>query len=88
MHLQRLLTAPQEKDVQIQKMYDKQFTQIEIENVLSNFGVTKKAKGVQTSEITFDSIISNSIRIENHDVYIAEQNKLALNPHDNKRMVN
>lgn len=73
------------------------------EDFLLNFQITKKAKGVKKSalkKITFQdyyeclfknkisNITQNLISSEKHEIYTMEQNKKALSPYDDKRVVN
>ena len=87
----------------IEQLKGKGFRTIFLENMISNFGVTKKAKGVQSSALKFISfedyhecllnnkkvdVTQNSIRSFHHTVFTIEQIKTALSPYDDKRIVN
>ncbi|XP_050513029.1 uncharacterized protein LOC126888699 [Diabrotica virgifera virgifera] len=83
------------------KLIDQEYEDDEIDNIIRNYGVTKKAKGVKksvvNSKITFEDYVEcldtsttkiasqNLIRSDKHQVYSITQSKIALSPHDDKR---
>ncbi|XP_072401744.1 uncharacterized protein [Diabrotica undecimpunctata] len=92
-------------DDEIEKMRgeleEQQYEDDEIDNIINNYGVTKKAKGVKKSvvhtKITFEDYVEcldafkyksatqNLIRSDRHRVYTITQEKVALSPNDDKR---
>ncbi|XP_050515107.1 uncharacterized protein LOC126890292 [Diabrotica virgifera virgifera] len=83
------------------KLKEQEYENDEIENIIRNYGVTKKAKGVKKSvvntKITFEDYVEcldtfttkiasqNLIRSVKHQVYSITQSKIALSPNDDKR---
>ncbi|XP_050508970.1 uncharacterized protein LOC126886162 [Diabrotica virgifera virgifera] len=83
------------------KLIDQEYEDDEIEILIKNYGVTKKAKGVKKSvvntKITFEDYVEcldnfttktasqNLIRSDKHHVYTITQSKIALSPNDDKR---
>jgi hypothetical protein len=103
MYTLKLLVSDQEKNEQIDKLKAKLVDKKQIENCISNLGVIKKAKGIQSSamkQISFNDyfdclfnntqieICQNAIVSKKHEVYNVQQKKVALSPHDDKRIVN
>ena len=104
MYALKVLKSEEEKQNLIQKMKTSmQMHQLEINNFISNFGITKKAKGITRANIkniTFNDYFNalfnfqktlvkqSQIIFKNHEVYTMQQEKFALNPLDNKRIIN
>jgi hypothetical protein len=103
MYTLKLLVSDQEKNEQIDKLKAKLVDKKQIENCISNLGVFKKAKGIQSSamkQVSFNDyfdclfnntqieICQNDIVSKKHEVYNVQQKKVALSPHDDKRIVN
>ena len=99
MYALKVLKSEEEKQNLIQKMKTSmQMHQLEINNFISNFGITKKAKGItgaNIKNITFNDYFNalfnfqkTQIISKNHEVYTMQQEKFALNPLDNKRIIN
>nr|WP_253308696.1 hypothetical protein [Rickettsia endosymbiont of Ceutorhynchus assimilis] len=92
-----------EGDIQKKKeeLREANYDDDEIELILSNYGVTKKTKGVKynvvKNKITFNdymeclatnsekNISQNLIQAQKHKVYSITQEKIALSPFDDKR---
>jgi hypothetical protein len=103
MYTLKLQINSNEKEDKTNELKNKHVSAEQIENLISNMGITKKAKGIKKSapkKFCFDDylhcllnkskleVCQNLIRSEKHEVYTIEQTKIALNPHDDKRMVN
>ena len=104
MYALKVLKSEEEKQNLIQKMKTSmQMHQLEINNFISNFGITKKAKGITRANIknidfsdyfsalfNFQKTVVKQAQIisKNHEVYTMQQEKIALNPLDNKRIIN
>ncbi|XP_050516328.1 uncharacterized protein LOC126891188 [Diabrotica virgifera virgifera] len=83
------------------KLKEQEYEDDEIDNIIRNYGVTKKAKGVKKSvvntKITFEDYVEcldtfttktatqNLIRSDKHQVYSITQSKIALSSNDDKR---
>jgi len=99
----KLETDPLELTKKRQKLLEEEYEEDEIEDILANEGVTKKAKGVKSSvlktKITFDdyvecleswvskSVTQHTIKSEKHRVYSIAQSKIGLSPDDDKRLL-
>ena len=85
-----------------QELEEQDLNEQEIEKAMSNLGVTKKLKGIQraalktiTFEDYYNCLFNNTstevnqylIRSQKHEVHTIEQKKVALNPYDDKRIV-
>lgn len=87
-----------------QQLEQKNITDPEkVSAIIHNLSITKKAKGIKSSAVktlTFENyfdclfdkktfhVEQNLIKSEKHNVYTIRQNKKALNPFDDKRIVN
>lgn len=101
MYALKILKTQEEEENERKALLQKDDDEDNISIVLSNIGVTKKAKGVKKSvvknKITFDdyiqcldnfcekSVNQNLIKSEKHSVNSITQIKIALSPHDDKR---
>lgn len=103
MYALKVIKADKEIENYRKKLTSEGYNNQLIENAISNFGITKKAKGVKNSsvrKITFEdyhnclfnnNILNtnqNLIRSKKHEVYTITQTKIALSPFDDKRVIN
>lgn len=103
MYATKILYTPEEMNEEQIKMENLNKEHAEILNELSNFGVTKKIKGIKKSviknTIVFDDYVEcletftekpisqNLIRSNKHELYTIKQIKIGLSPHDDKRII-
>jgi hypothetical protein len=101
MYSLKSLVSDQEKNEQVDKLKAKLVDKKQMENFISNLGVIKKAKGIQSSAMNQTSfndyfeclfkntqieIWQNAIVSKKDEVYNVQQKNVALSPHDEKEL--
>lgn len=97
----RISVTQDDTDKKVTELQNEGYEDDEIEQIITNHGLIKKAKGVKKSvvntRITFDDFVDclenernkiinqNLIRSDKHQLYTISQNKIALSPYDDKR---
>ncbi|CAH0563135.1 unnamed protein product [Brassicogethes aeneus] len=102
MYSLKVRKSDEEMQQQVEKLRKAEYSSKDIECFILNFGLVKKAKGIQRSavkSITFEDyfntlfhfktlpVIQNSIVTLRHKVFTIQQEKIALSPFDDKRIV-